>query len=439
MKKRFFQPVLSLIISLSFIFACSIAVNASTKDNQPTISVESKASSPGEEVQLNVNIKNNQGIAGAILRISYSSKLTLTEATSGADFSDLNFTKPGKYESPCVFLWDSESGCNSMDGTLLSLKFKVADDVYAGERLDVNISCVEGDIYDENLDNIECSFVNGGINIRKYSLGDIDGDGVISIKDASLIQKHITHIVTFDSQLAEFADVNEDGVISIVDVTDIQRYLVKLITSLGKIDETQPSTSVKYNVVFKDSDGTTIKSDSIPYGESATAPETPVKEGYIFTGWSKSFDKVTQDIEVVAQYKKITNPTVYVQSIEASPGETVVVPVKMYNNPGINGFQLNVENDSKITLKKAENGTALSTLFFTQPGSYANTSKFLWDGIEENDKGNGILINLTYSIPESAKSGDKYEIKVSIPAGSAYDAELNDVEFDIINSSINIK
>lgn len=55
-------------------------------------------------------------------------------------------------------------------------------------------------------------------------IGDVDGDGVITIADATLIQKAgLGFDVTVDATLA---DVNGDGRISIVDVTLVQKYIV---------------------------------------------------------------------------------------------------------------------------------------------------------------------------------------------------------------------
>ena len=102
-------------------------------------------------------------------------------------------------------------------------------------------------------------------------------------------------------------------------------------------------------------------------------------------------------------------------------------------------MQLNVSYDSNLTLVNAENGTALSSLYFTPPGSYANPSKFLWDGISGNDTGNGVVLNLSFNIPENAKSGEEYIINVEYPEGSIFDSDLNDVNFDIVSGSIKIK
>ncbi len=59
-----------------------------------------------------------------------------------------------------------------------------------------------------------------------------------------------------------------------------------------------------YTVTFIDGhDGNTISIQQIKEGESAVAPEVPVHYGYTFTGWDKSFENVTSDLTVTAQYE----------------------------------------------------------------------------------------------------------------------------------------
>ncbi|MDO4265490.1 MAG: discoidin domain-containing protein [Eubacteriales bacterium] len=59
-----------------------------------------------------------------------------------------------------------------------------------------------------------------------------------------------------------------------------------------------------YDVIFEDWDGTVISKQRVPYGMAAEAPEDPVREGYVFTGWNKDFDEITANLTVRAQYEK---------------------------------------------------------------------------------------------------------------------------------------
>ena len=64
-------------------------------------------------------------------------------------------------------------------------------------------------------------------------------------------------------------------------------------------------TSVSYTVTFKDWDGTVLKTETVKEGSSATAPSDPTRDGYKFTGWDVSFNNVTSDLIVTAQYEEV--------------------------------------------------------------------------------------------------------------------------------------
>ena len=67
--------------------------------------------------------------------------------------------------------------------------------------------------------------------------------------------------------------------------------------------------------MFLDWEGTILKTEQVEDGCSATAPATPVREGYTFTGWDKDFSNVQSDLIVTAQYE--INPESAVEDIEA--------------------------------------------------------------------------------------------------------------------------
>lgn len=65
-------------------------------------------------------------------------------------------------------------------------------------------------------------------------------------------------------------------------------------------------SSPTVEVVFEDYDGTILKTQMVPIGERATAPEVPVRTGYRFTGWSEEFNQVTQEMTIQALYEVAT-------------------------------------------------------------------------------------------------------------------------------------
>ena len=57
-------------------------------------------------------------------------------------------------------------------------------------------------------------------------------------------------------------------------------------------------------VTFVDNEGAVIDTQYVDYGTAATAPQVPERLGYVFDGWDRSFDAVTEDVTVTAQYTK---------------------------------------------------------------------------------------------------------------------------------------
>lgn len=78
-------------------------------------------------------------------------------------------------------------------------------------------------------------------------------------------------------------------------------YDVRVDVSYTVYETSNPTT---YTVTFKDWDGTTLKTETVEEGASATAPSNPSRVGYNFTGWDKSFNNITGDLIVTAQYEK---------------------------------------------------------------------------------------------------------------------------------------
>lgn len=63
------------------------------------------------------------------------------------------------------------------------------------------------------------------------TLGDVNCDGSITVKDATLVQKSIVKLVALTSNQEKLADVTKDNAITVKDATLIQKYVVKLVDS----------------------------------------------------------------------------------------------------------------------------------------------------------------------------------------------------------------
>ena len=220
-------------------------------------------------------------------------------------------------------------------------------------------------------------------------------------------------------------------IVELTDETEIDAGIVNNISS-------EPTKT--YSVVFKDYDGTVLKTQNVESGKSATAPANPSREGYAFVKWDKVFSNITSDLVVTAQYEKITAPTFIVDNVNAKAGDTVQVAVNLQNNPGILGMALTIKFDENaLKLTSASNGTALSALAFSKPGALKSGLSFGWDGVEVNpdDVKDGSILILTFEVVDNAAKGT-YSIEFSYDDGGIIDGDLNSVPVNIINGNITV-
>lgn len=75
--------------------------------------------------------------------------------------------------------------------------------------------------------------------------------------------------------------------------------------------KTNMSLSARYNkinltVKFVDWDDTVIDTQVVEYGQSATEPETPTREGYVFQNWDTPFNEIIEDTTIKAIYAEAT-------------------------------------------------------------------------------------------------------------------------------------
>ena len=131
-------------------------------------------------------------------------------------------------------------------------------------------------------------------------------------------------------------------------------------------------------------------------------------------------------------------PVISVDKVEAKPGDTVNVNVRIDNNPGVLGMVLNLSYSSDLTLVGAKNGGAFSSLTMTKPGKLVSPCNFVWDGeeIAAAQIKDGVILTLTFKVSEAASENSTLAIKASYDTNGIVDADLNAVNPSINNGSI---
>ena len=74
-------------------------------------------------------------------------------------------------------------------------------------------------------DDIGGTFVIKELTLSAGVLGDVDGDGEMTIIDATMIQRYLADLCDFDARQLSVGDTDHDGEITILDCTRIQRIL----------------------------------------------------------------------------------------------------------------------------------------------------------------------------------------------------------------------
>lgn len=110
--------------------------------------------------------------------------------------------------------------------------------------------------------------------------------------------------------------VEDEHTVVIADVNDIYGYnFVGLFTDNEFTNAWNTATPVtesmdlyvsytpkQYTVTFQMQDGTEIDSQLVDYLECAVAPETDSIPGWVFAGWDKPFDRITEDTVITGKY-----------------------------------------------------------------------------------------------------------------------------------------
>lgn len=140
-----------------------------TPSSRGTLTVSNETAAAGDEVRVAVSVKDNPGILGMTLSVNYiTGALTLMDAESGEAVKDvLTFTKPGKLQNNCRFLWDGMELAEDQikDGDVLILTFKVSDDAEPGEY-PILLTYGQDDIVDRNLAFIDLDVIDGSVTVK---------------------------------------------------------------------------------------------------------------------------------------------------------------------------------------------------------------------------------------------------------------------------------
>lgn len=192
--------------------------------------------------------------------------------------------------------------------------------------------------------------------------GEVNGDGDITIVDATLVQKHVVQLETLSADKQILADVNGDNTISVVDATLIQKYIVQL-EDWGRTGDVyqaeQPTTPEPTSA-----EPTTVK----PTAQPTTKPaDTYTLYFKTKLGWmtSDGVSLFAYDLDTGAsyQFEQDTDayPNVYTVEVPATVSNVSVYrSLSEVDEKPVGGDDGNVYNCWDATVSKTNNCIALS-------------------------------------------------------------------------------
>lgn len=197
--------------------------------------------------------------------------------------------------------------------------------------------------------------------------GDVNGDGDITVVDATLVQKHVVQLETLSADKQILADVNGDNTISVVDATLIQKYVVRLEDwgRTGDVYQAEQPTTPEPTTA----EPTTVKPTAQPTtAEPATKPaDTYTLYFKTKLGWmtSDGVSLFAYDLDTGAsyQFEQDTDayPNVYTVEVPATVSNVSVYrSLSEVDEKPVGGDDGNVYNCWNATVSKTNNCISLS-------------------------------------------------------------------------------
>lgn len=152
--------------------------------------------------------------------------------------------------------------------------------------------------------NTFSEWIQSDISMRLY--GDVDGNGVINVTDASCVMGYIAHIETLTGEQKLAADVNGDGQVTEEDSQVIQQLCVELIKEFpaGKtaVYYTSPSEAAAKLYGDVDGDGEVSISDSSEIAKYLSGQITLTEEQKILADVNGDGQITLDDANMIAEY-----------------------------------------------------------------------------------------------------------------------------------------
>ena len=251
------------------------------------------------------------------------------------------------------------------------------------------------------------------VSLCAFSAGAVSTDKKFSVEDATLIQKNVVGMTTFDEKQIKLYDLNKDGVITVVDSTLVQKIIVGLIK---EPTEEQPTTA-------ESTTEPTTEAVTEPTTEAVTEPTTEaVTEPTTEAVTEPTTEAVTEPTtEAVTEPTTVPKPTTVPTGIKLNKTDIVLGTTESYalsttvTNGNLSQVTFStgnkkiatVDENGKITAVGVGTSKITAKTYNGKTASCTVTVKKLADSITLNKT------SITLGV------GEKYDLNSSIPNNTA--------------------
>lgn len=180
----------------------------------------------GQTVEIPVVLSNNPGMMAMEFTISYDpAALQLVDIINGGLFDNFSWSVGYARSSGSATITlggPDEIADTTGNGTVVTLVFQIV-----GESTEsaVSITYLNGNIYSGDTGSVDAVIDNGFVEIKTYIAGDVNRDGIVDIKDVTVLRRYLAGTTAETDVDVQASDCNGDGVVDIKDVTILRRYL----------------------------------------------------------------------------------------------------------------------------------------------------------------------------------------------------------------------
>ncbi|MEI3050677.1 MAG: GH25 family lysozyme [Ruminococcus bromii] len=259
------------------------------------------------------------------------------------------------------------------------------------------------------------------VSLCAFSAGAVSTDKKFSVEDATLIQKNVVGMTTFDEKQIKLYDLNKDGVITVVDSTLVQKIIVGLIK---EPTEEQPTTAESTTEPTTEAvTEPTTEAVTEPTTEAVTEPTTEaVTEPTTEAVTEPTTEAVTEPTtEAVTEPTTVPKPTTVPTGIKLNKTDIVLGTTESYDlsttvtNGNLSQVTFStgnkkiatVDENGKITAVGVGTSKITAKTYNGKTASCTVTVKKLADSITLNKT------SITLGV------GEKYDLNSSIPNNTA--------------------